>query len=60
MLAKAEDENKEERYKRMLRGTIKRLEGEFKNKERELDGKRTIGVEYDEIACGVLEVIKIS
>lgn len=47
---------RKERYLRMLRGTIKRLESELDEKERNLDMLRTVQVEYDEISAGIMEV----
>ena len=48
---------RKEKYIRMLKGTIKKLEFELPEKERTLESQRTIRVEYDEIAAGILEVI---
>lgn len=47
----------QERYQRMLRGTINRLEYERDRKIREIEQQRTMTVEYDQISAGVLEVI---
>lgn len=55
-LRKAKDRQREERYIRMLEGTLRRLRAELKEKERKLELQRNIEVEYDEIAAGILEV----
>jgi len=47
---------RKERYLRMLRGTIKRLEAELAEKKRALDMLKTVQVEYDEISAGILEI----
>jgi superfamily II DNA or RNA helicase len=47
---------RKDRYLRMLRGTIKRLETELGEKERNLETLRTLQVEYDDISTGILEV----
>jgi hypothetical protein len=41
----------------MLRGTIRRLESELEQKERNLEMQRTVQVEYDEIAAGIVEIV---
>ncbi len=56
LLDKAVREQRQERYIRMLKGTIKRLESELAERRMELEQKRNVGVEYDEIAAGILEV----
>jgi superfamily II DNA or RNA helicase len=56
-LEKAIAKKRADRYLRMLRGTIRRLEAELENKERELQNQRSVRVEFDEIAAGILEVI---
>jgi len=48
---------RKERYLRMLEGTIRRLNIELTQKERDLDQQRIVQVEYDEIAAGILEII---
>ena len=57
LLGKAQGERKQERYIRMLKGTINRLEHELAERRIELEQKRKVGVEYDEIAAGILEVV---
>lgn len=47
---------RKDRYLRMLRGTIKRLETELAEKEQNLEILRMVQVEYDEISTGILEV----
>lgn len=56
LLEKGTREQKQERYLRMLRGTIARLERELDAKIKQLENQRTTGVEYDEISAGILEV----
>lgn len=57
LLEKAQRDRKQERYIRMLKGTITRLEHELAERRIELEQKRKVGVEYDEIAAGILEVV---
>lgn len=57
LLDQAIDRKRTDRYIRMLRGTIRRLEADLMNKERELENQRSVQVEYDEIAAGILEII---
>ena len=56
-LEKALAQKQDERYIRMLKGTIKRLETELEQKQNDLNKLRALQVEYDEIAAGILEVI---
>lgn len=60
LLEKAISRKGQERYIRMLEGTIRRLKAELEEKERALQKLRTIQVECDEIGAGILEVIKES
>lgn len=57
LLQRAETEQKPEHYIRMLQGTIRRLEGELESKRSELEQKRQIGLEYNEIGAGILEIV---
>ena len=56
-LEKALAQKQDERYIRMLKGTIKRFETELDQKQKDLNKLRALQVEYDEIAAGILEVI---
>jgi superfamily II DNA or RNA helicase len=56
-LAKALAQKQDERYIRMVKGTIKRFEAELDQKQKDLDKLRSLQVEYDEMAAGILEVI---
>jgi len=56
-LEKALGQKQDERYIRMLKGTIKRLEMELDQKQNDFNKLRALQVEYDEIAAGILEVI---
>ena len=56
LLLRGESSQRQERYLRMLRGTLTRLESELKNKEDELEQKRNVGVHHEGIAAGILEV----
>lgn len=56
-LEKALSEKKDERYIRLLKGTLRRLETELEQKRNELNNLRILQVEYDEISAGILEVI---
>jgi uncharacterized protein YyaL (SSP411 family) len=57
LLEKSELKKRAEQYLRMLRGTIRRKESELKQKERNLEILRTVQVEYDEIAAGIVEIV---
>lgn len=57
LLQRAETEQKPEHYIRMLQGTIRRLENELESKRTELEQKRRIGLEYNEIGAGVLGIV---
>ena len=48
--------NRQERYLRMLRGTLARLRTEQEGKISDLERQRAVEVNYDEIAAGILEV----
>ncbi|MDO9517208.1 MAG: helicase-related protein [Methanosarcinaceae archaeon] len=56
-LEQAVTKKRQERYIRMLEGTIRRLESELEQKERDLQAQRAVEVAYDDIAAGILEVI---
>lgn len=56
-LEKAKKEKLDERYIRMLEGTIRRFERELKEKEEAIEKQRSISIEYDDIAAGILEII---
>ncbi|MBI4699247.1 MAG: DEAD/DEAH box helicase family protein [Nitrospirae bacterium] len=56
LLERAIGNGRQERYIRMLKGTIARLERELKERSDNLEEKRIVGVEYDEVATGILEV----
>jgi len=58
LLDQAIAKKRADQYIRMLRGTIRRLEAELESKERELQNQRSVQVEYDEIAAGILKVIQ--
>jgi hypothetical protein len=56
LLTRAQAANRQERYLRLLRGTITRLESELAEKTADLEGQRSVEIDYDEIAAGVVEV----
>jgi hypothetical protein len=56
LLTRAQAANRQERYLRLLKGTITRLESELAEKTNDLEGQRSVEIDYDEIAAGVLEV----
>ena len=56
LLVRAQASNRQERYLRLLKGTITRLESELAEKANDLEGQRSVEIDYDEIAAGVLEV----
>jgi superfamily II DNA or RNA helicase len=60
LLEKAKARKGQERYIRMLEGTIRRLDGELEEKQETLKKQRRVEVEYDDIAAGILEVIEES
>jgi SNF2 family DNA or RNA helicase len=57
LLKRAKRGKKSEQYIRMLIGTINKLEQELTNIQSNLEKLRIMGVEHDEIATGILEVI---
>ena len=57
LLEKAIRNQRQARYVRMLEGTIRRLEAELEAKKLKLEENRIVGVSYDEIAAGILEVV---
>ena len=56
LLLRGETAQRQERYLRMLRGTLTRLESELKSKEEELEQRRKVEVNHEGIAAGILEV----
>jgi hypothetical protein len=56
LLDRAQSVGRQERYLRMLKGTIVRLESQLSEKEAELEVQRSVEVDYDDIAAGILEV----
>lgn len=56
LLERAKKERKQDRYLRMLEGTIRRLEAEYEEKKRDLERQRIVEVSYDDVAAGILEV----
>ncbi|NMB83035.1 MAG: hypothetical protein GYA14_14580, partial [Ignavibacteria bacterium] len=57
LLVRAQGEGRQDRYLRMLTGTIKRLERELSSKQSELELRRKVEVGWDEVAAGILEVV---
>jgi hypothetical protein len=55
-LERARINNRQDRYIRMLNGTIRRLEAELNEKSFKIENLRNVHVEYDEIAAGILEI----
>ena len=55
LLERAMKERKQDRYLRMLEGTIRRLEAEYEEKKRGLERQRIVEVSYDDVAAGILE-----
>ena len=56
LLMQAEERNRDERYLRLLRGTIRRLETDLEAQTVELEKQRQVEVGHYEVAAGVLEV----
>jgi ATP-dependent helicase HepA len=57
LLTRAVVQDRQEQYLRMLKGHLTRLEGELHHREQELERLRTVTLESDDIAAGVLEVV---
>ena len=57
LLTRGIEAKRQERYLRMLRSQVMRLEGELQKKQGELERLRTVGTEYDVITAGILEVV---
>jgi len=55
-LENAIKEQKDERYIRMLKGTIKKSEERLESKMRELDNKKNLSFSHNEIASGFLRI----
>jgi superfamily II DNA or RNA helicase len=56
LLSKGESKERQERYLRMLRAQLTRLEGELATKERALEGLRTVTMEHEEVSIGIVEI----
>ena len=56
-LKNAKINKRDQRYIRMLEGTIRRFEAELHQKKNELEKHRSVQAEYDEISAGILEII---
>lgn len=59
LLERARSRARQDRYLRMLRGTIARLESELEEKRRDLEEQRTLALEHKEIAAVVLEILPL-
>lgn len=57
LLEKARQEGRQERYIRMIEGTLRRLKGERESKTKEINLQRAVEVSYEEVAAGILEVV---
>lgn len=57
ILDRAQQKSREAKYIRMLEGTIRRLEAELDTKTEQLERQRMVGVDHDDVAAGILEVI---
>ncbi len=57
LLEKAKENNRTEKYIKMLEGTKNRLQREWDVEKSKVEQMKTVGFEYDKIAAGVLEVI---
>jgi hypothetical protein len=55
-LRKATFERRDDRYIRMLQGTIRNLNSDKSEALKTLEDHRTISIEYSDLACGLLEV----
>jgi hypothetical protein len=57
LLERGERKGSEERYLRMRRGTIDRLQLELESKVRVLEQQRHVQVDYEEVCAGIAEVV---
>jgi len=57
LLQRGTETRKQERYLRMVRGQLARLESELATKQSQLEGQRSVTCEYHELAAGILEVL---
>jgi len=57
LLARAEAARRQERYLRLLRGLIVRLEGELAAQEADIIALRSVEVAHDAVLAGILEVV---
>lgn len=58
LLARGREEGKDKRYLRLREAMISRYENELAAKEQELNEKRKVVVEYEEVCAGILEVVQ--
>jgi hypothetical protein len=58
LLGRQEAEGKAQRILQLTRGQITKLEGELLRQLQELEAHRRLEVGYDEVAAGILEVVK--
>jgi hypothetical protein len=56
LLEKARCEGRQERYIRMIEGTLRRLRGEREMKTKEINLQKKVEVSYEEVAAGILEL----
>jgi hypothetical protein len=56
LLERAISERKQERYQRMLRGMLTKLEAEFEVKTERLEKLRSVSAEHQQVALGIVEV----
>ena len=57
LLERALRERKQERYIRMLRGILAKLQAEYETKSEELNVLRTVSAEHHEVAIGIVEIV---
>jgi hypothetical protein len=57
LLSRGEQAGRQERYLRMLRSQLARLDSKRQEKRSELERLRTVSAEYDIIDAGILEVV---
>lgn len=57
LLRQALNKRQQENYIRMLQGTIRRLEGEWELRKTDIEKKREVGTQHEEIAAGILELV---
>jgi superfamily II DNA or RNA helicase len=56
LLRNAIEAGRQERYIRMLEGTLRKMEADFRERLADLEAERTVGFRYSLIGCGLLDL----